>query len=146
MIVVEKGPGAGVLHDQHVLFLAHPPYGLHQPDVELMRAVTRQSRWRDTRRPRYLTDQQRAQLEDHPELEEARRNLSKIRAQYEKTQAASSFATVFACFSPLSPVAGFEGAGRAVESSRIGHESYLDCAGPLPTPPCSLESSNGRKR
>lgn len=56
------------------------------PDVELMRAVTRQSRWRDTRRPRYLTDQQRAQLEDHPELEEARRNLSQIRAQYEKTQ------------------------------------------------------------
>ncbi|PYH76328.1 hypothetical protein BO82DRAFT_407201 [Aspergillus uvarum CBS 121591] len=60
-------------------------YGL-DPDVELMRAVTRQSRWRDMRRPRYLTDQQRAQLEDHPELEEARRNLSKIRAQYKKTQ------------------------------------------------------------
>ena len=56
------------------------------PDVELMRAVTRQSRWRDTRRPRYLTDQQRAQIEDHPELEEARRNLSKIRAQYETQQ------------------------------------------------------------
>ncbi|KAJ5117911.1 uncharacterized protein N7443_001745 [Penicillium atrosanguineum] len=56
------------------------------PDVELMRAVTRQSRWRDTRRPRYLTDQQRAQVEDHPELEDARRNLSKIRAQYEETQ------------------------------------------------------------
>lgn len=56
------------------------------PDVELMRAVTRQSRWRDTRRPRYLTDQQRAQVEDHPELEEARRNLSKVRVQYEETQ------------------------------------------------------------
>ncbi|KAJ6067943.1 uncharacterized protein N7446_004980 [Penicillium canescens] len=56
------------------------------PDVELMRAVTRQSRWRDTRRPRYLTPQQRAQVEDHPELEEARRNLGKIRAQYEETQ------------------------------------------------------------
>lgn len=56
------------------------------PDVELMRAVTRQSRWRDTRRPRYLTDQQRRKVEDHPELEEARRNLSKIRAQYEETQ------------------------------------------------------------
>ncbi|KAJ5962649.1 hypothetical protein N7501_007590 [Penicillium viridicatum] len=56
------------------------------PDVELMRAVTRQSRWRDTRRPRYLTDQQRAEVEDHPELEEARCNLSKIRAQYEETQ------------------------------------------------------------
>ncbi|KAJ5904907.1 uncharacterized protein N7473_001823 [Penicillium subrubescens] len=54
-------------------------YGL-DPDVELMRAVPRQSRWRDTRRPRYLTDQQRAQIEDHPELEEARRNLSQTRA------------------------------------------------------------------
>ncbi|KAB8227561.1 DUF3435 domain-containing protein [Aspergillus alliaceus] len=56
------------------------------PDVELMRAVTRQSRWRDTRRPRYLTDQQKAQVEDHPELEEARCKLSKARAQYEETQ------------------------------------------------------------
>ncbi|KAJ6061027.1 hypothetical protein N7499_004108 [Penicillium canescens] len=56
------------------------------PDVELMRAVTRQSRWRDTRRPRYLTDQQRAQVEEHSELEEARRNLDNIRAQYEETQ------------------------------------------------------------
>lgn len=56
------------------------------PDVELMRAVTRQSRWRDTRRPRYLTDQQRAQVEDHPEMEEARRNVGKIRAQYEETK------------------------------------------------------------
>ncbi|OGM39396.1 hypothetical protein ABOM_012132 [Aspergillus bombycis] len=56
------------------------------PDVELMRAVSRQSRWRDTRRPRYLTDQQRAQIEDHPELEEARCKLSKARAQYEDTQ------------------------------------------------------------
>ncbi|KAJ5775856.1 uncharacterized protein N7511_000867 [Penicillium nucicola] len=56
------------------------------PDVELMRAVMRQSRWRDTRRPRYLTKQQRAQVEEHPELEEARRNLDNIRAQYEETQ------------------------------------------------------------
>ncbi|KAJ5608637.1 hypothetical protein N7528_009204 [Penicillium herquei] len=56
------------------------------PDVELMRAVTRQSRWRDTRRPRYLTDQQRAEVEDHPEMEQVRRNLSKIRALYEETQ------------------------------------------------------------
>lgn len=54
------------------------------PDVELMRAVTRQIRWRDPRRPRYLTDQQRALVEDHPELEEARRNLGKICAQYMK--------------------------------------------------------------
>ncbi|KAJ5718241.1 hypothetical protein N7488_003887 [Penicillium malachiteum] len=38
------------------------------------------------RRPRYLTDQQRAEVEDHPELEDARCNLSKIRAQYKETQ------------------------------------------------------------
>ncbi|KAL2817948.1 hypothetical protein BDW59DRAFT_152275 [Aspergillus cavernicola] len=56
------------------------------PDVELMRAVTRQNRWQDPRRPRYLTEQQRTQVVDHPELEEARRKLSEICAQYDKTQ------------------------------------------------------------
>lgn len=56
------------------------------PDVELMRAVTRQSRWRDTRRPRYLTDQQKAQIDDHPEFEEARRKLDQARAQYKETR------------------------------------------------------------
>ncbi|KAL4767362.1 hypothetical protein BDW60DRAFT_200338 [Aspergillus nidulans var. acristatus] len=56
------------------------------PDVDLMQAVTRQVRWQDPRRRRYLTDQQRAQVEDHPELEEARGKLSKISAQYDKTQ------------------------------------------------------------
>ncbi|KAL2836851.1 hypothetical protein BJX68DRAFT_250307 [Aspergillus pseudodeflectus] len=56
------------------------------PDVELMRAVTRQNRWQDPRRPRYLTERQRAQVEDHPELEEARRKLKEIGAQYDKTQ------------------------------------------------------------
>ncbi|KAH2144417.1 hypothetical protein KXV68_005553 [Aspergillus fumigatus] len=56
------------------------------PDVELMRAVTRQNRWEDPRRPRYLTEQQRAQVEDHPELQEARRKLSELGAQYDKTQ------------------------------------------------------------
>ncbi len=64
------------------------------PDVELMRAVTRQSRWTDTRRPRYLTDQQKVQIEDHPELEEARCNLSKARNQYEKTQQPSLLSRV----------------------------------------------------
>lgn len=53
------------------------------PDVELMRAVIRQSRWQNKRRLRYLTDQKWAQVKDHPELEDARRNLSKICAQYE---------------------------------------------------------------
>ncbi|KAB8259318.1 hypothetical protein BDV32DRAFT_150645 [Aspergillus pseudonomiae] len=56
------------------------------PDVELMRAVTRQSRWRDTRRPRYLTKQQRAQVEDHSDMEEARRKLDNARALYEESQ------------------------------------------------------------
>ncbi|KAE8334196.1 hypothetical protein BDV24DRAFT_156995 [Aspergillus arachidicola] len=51
------------------------------PDVELMRAVSRQSRWRDTRRPWFLTNQQRAQIEDHPELEEARCKLSNAHTQ-----------------------------------------------------------------
>lgn len=56
------------------------------PDVELMRAVTRQNRWEDPRCLRYLTEQQRAQVEDHPELQEARRKLSELGAQYDKTQ------------------------------------------------------------
>ncbi|RHZ45341.1 uncharacterized protein CDV56_102092 [Aspergillus thermomutatus] len=56
------------------------------PDVELMRAVTRQSRWRDTRRPRYLTKQQRAQVEDHSDMEEARRKLENARALYEESR------------------------------------------------------------
>lgn len=56
------------------------------PDVELMRAVTRQSRWRDTRRPRYLTKQQRAQVEDHSDMEEARRKLDNARILYEESQ------------------------------------------------------------
>ncbi|KAF7586733.1 hypothetical protein BBP40_008393 [Aspergillus hancockii] len=33
------------------------------PDVELMRAVTRQNRWEDPRRPRYSTERQRAQYD-----------------------------------------------------------------------------------
>ncbi|GKZ63428.1 hypothetical protein AnigIFM49718_011836 [Aspergillus niger] len=55
------------------------------PDVELMRAVTRQNRRQAPGRPRYLTAPQKAQIEDHPELEEARRNLSKPRARYDET-------------------------------------------------------------
>lgn len=64
------------------------------PDVELMRAVTRQSRWRDTRRPRYLTKQQRAQVEDHPDLKEARRKLSDARARHEDSQQPSLYSRV----------------------------------------------------
>lgn len=56
------------------------------PDVELVQAVTRQSRWRDTRRPRFLTEQQRAQVEDHSDMEEARRQVDHARALYEEPQ------------------------------------------------------------
>ncbi|KAE8379024.1 hypothetical protein BDV26DRAFT_303912 [Aspergillus bertholletiae] len=56
------------------------------PDVELIQAVTRQSCWRDTRRPRYLTKQQRGQVEDHSNIEEARRKLDNACALYEESQ------------------------------------------------------------
>ena len=56
------------------------------PDVEMMRAAGRQNRWEDPRRPRYLTEQQRARIEDHPELQQARQQLREIRAQYGKTK------------------------------------------------------------
>ncbi|OJJ65752.1 hypothetical protein ASPBRDRAFT_70231 [Aspergillus brasiliensis CBS 101740] len=56
------------------------------PDVELIQAVTRQNRWQDPRRPRYLTEQQKAQVEDHPELEKTHQKLSELGAQYNKTQ------------------------------------------------------------
>jgi Protein of unknown function (DUF3435) len=41
------------------------------PDEEFARAVTRMSRWIDTRRPRYLNinDAERASVERDPELE-----------------------------------------------------------------------------
>ena len=58
-------------------------------DVEMMRAVTWQSHWRDTRRPWYLTKQQRDQIEDHPDLERAHHNLHNARARYEESQQAS---------------------------------------------------------
>lgn len=38
------------------------------PDSELMRAVTRMGRWMDPRRPRELTDEQKASVEEEPEL------------------------------------------------------------------------------
>ena len=56
------------------------------PDVELMRAVTWQSRWRDTRRPQYLTKKQKDQIEDHPDLEGACRNLHNAHACYKESQ------------------------------------------------------------
>lgn len=42
-----------------------------EPDSAMMRAVTRMGRWIDTRRPRELTEEQKASVEDDPELQEA---------------------------------------------------------------------------
>ncbi|KAJ5751309.1 hypothetical protein N7533_008337 [Penicillium manginii] len=42
-----------------------------QPNKSLMRAITRMSRWIDTRRPRHLTPAQRASIREHPEYVEA---------------------------------------------------------------------------
>ncbi|CAG8901459.1 unnamed protein product [Penicillium egyptiacum] len=43
----------------------------------LMRAITRMSRWVDTRRPRHLTAEQRASIREHPEYVDAVRRLDK---------------------------------------------------------------------
>jgi Protein of unknown function (DUF3435) len=42
-----------------------------EPDSEMMRAITRMGRWIDTRRPRELTLEQKASIEQKPELVEA---------------------------------------------------------------------------
>lgn len=42
-----------------------------QPDSAMMRAVTRMERWIDRRRPRELTDAQKAMVEHDPELQAA---------------------------------------------------------------------------
>jgi hypothetical protein len=42
-----------------------------EPDSAMMRAVTRMGRWIDTRRPRELTDEQKASVEEIAELQEA---------------------------------------------------------------------------
>ncbi|KAH1515597.1 hypothetical protein KXX29_009720 [Aspergillus fumigatus] len=41
------------------------------PDEEFSRAITRMSRWIDRRRPRYLTDAEKASVEKDPELQSA---------------------------------------------------------------------------
>lgn len=46
-----------------------------QSNKSLMRAITRMSRWIDTRRPRHLTPEQRASIREHPEYVEAVRRL-----------------------------------------------------------------------
>lgn len=42
-----------------------------EPDSAMMRAVTRMGRWIDTRRPRELTEEQKASVEDNPDLQKA---------------------------------------------------------------------------
>ncbi|CAG7927890.1 unnamed protein product [Penicillium olsonii] len=46
-----------------------------ESNVSLMRAITRMSRWIDTRRPRHLTTEQRASIREHPKYVEAVRRL-----------------------------------------------------------------------
>ncbi|KAJ5415003.1 hypothetical protein N7509_000101 [Penicillium cosmopolitanum] len=46
-----------------------------QSNKPLMRAITRMSRWIDTRRPRRLTPEQRASIREHPEYVEVVRRL-----------------------------------------------------------------------
>jgi hypothetical protein len=41
------------------------------PAEEFSRVVKRMSRWIDTRRPRYLTDAEKASVEKDPELQSA---------------------------------------------------------------------------
>ena len=48
-----------------------------QSNKSLMRAITRMSRWIDTRRPRHLTPKQRASIREHLEYVEAVRRLDK---------------------------------------------------------------------
>lgn len=47
------------------------------PNTTLMRAITRMSRWIDKRRPRHLSDKQRASIRQHPDYLEAVRRRDK---------------------------------------------------------------------
>ncbi|KAI2825390.1 hypothetical protein CBS147321_1038 [Aspergillus niger] len=51
------------------------------PDEEFSRAVTRMSRWIDRRRPRYLSDSDRASVENDPELQSAMRWQYELESQ-----------------------------------------------------------------
>ncbi|THC87454.1 hypothetical protein EYZ11_013100 [Aspergillus tanneri] len=51
------------------------------PDNEFSKAVTRMSRWIDRRRPRYLTDADRASVEQDPELQSAIRWQAELEMQ-----------------------------------------------------------------
>ncbi|KAE8404947.1 hypothetical protein BDV37DRAFT_100525 [Aspergillus pseudonomiae] len=55
------------------------------PDEELSRAVTRMSRWIDKRRPRYLSDAEKASVENDPELQSAIREQVELEDRYARS-------------------------------------------------------------
>ncbi|KAL2366396.1 hypothetical protein RJZ56_000655 [Blastomyces dermatitidis] len=56
------------------------------PDKEMMRSVARLDRWRDQRRSRHLTTEDKKRMKDHPELVTARQKLETITAEYHQTR------------------------------------------------------------
>jgi Protein of unknown function (DUF3435) len=56
------------------------------PDVELMRTVSRHIRWIDKRRPRRLAVEEKKRIEGHPELKEALEKLREASAEHARTQ------------------------------------------------------------
>lgn len=57
-----------------------------QPDSAMMRAVTRMGRWIDRRRPRELTDAQKATVEHDPELQAAIRKRDVFAKKVQRSQ------------------------------------------------------------
>ncbi|KAL2371955.1 hypothetical protein RJZ57_003590 [Blastomyces gilchristii] len=56
------------------------------PDKEMMRSVARLDRWRDQRRSRHLTTEDKKRIKDNPELVTARQKLETITAEYHQTR------------------------------------------------------------
>jgi hypothetical protein len=57
-----------------------------KPDEVFAQALTRMSRWIDKRRPRHLTDTEKAPVEQHPELQAAIRIQEDLAALYARTR------------------------------------------------------------
>ena len=57
-----------------------------KPDSAMMRAVTRMGRWIDRRRPRELTDAQKATVEHDPELQKAIRKRDAFSTKLQRSQ------------------------------------------------------------
>ncbi|KAI2834294.1 hypothetical protein CBS11350_10827 [Aspergillus niger] len=57
-----------------------------KPDSDMMRAVTRMGRWIDRRRPRELTDAQKATVEHDPELQKAIRKRDAFSKKFQRSQ------------------------------------------------------------